>query len=176
MGFLTYQAECKLLEFLNEELPKVQEKYRTINAGGCGVFAQFLSEELTKLGIDHQIVWIGRHWYTKDKRKIKSLFRRVIKTNEGNLSLKYFHEEELSLAHLMVEVGNHLVDATGVYADLEDTCWEHLNIIGTLTLKQVTEMVSTPSGWNDEFDREHIKGVGSMVKKITKKIPKVLEI
>lgn len=165
-----------LYSALNSELPIVKDNFPEINYGGCGVFALFLSKELDKLGIEHSITWIGQYEGYDSDYNTHDLIHSIFDDNGSKTNVCDFHNNDLTLSHIMVVIDGYLVDATGVYLDLDDADWGNREELAIITQKQLELLVSKPDGWNDWFDRDNIPNVGKMVKKIMKKVAKGLEI
>jgi hypothetical protein len=160
----------KLFAVLRTEMPLVKSKFPRINSGGCGAFALFLSNELTKRNIKHKIVWIGDAFRGEEKKlgkKIHSIFNE-----NGRPTLNHFNDNGIYLTHAMVVINGKFVDATGVYDKFDDTnwCYGNRSVLTKITNEQLKNLVASPEGWNPSFDRELMPRVKKQVEKILKPI------
>lgn len=154
----------KLLSAL-ESLSVIGDKYKRINAGGCGVFALYLSEELEKRNVKHEIVWIGETWNNS-----KRVIRDVLKSN-SNLTLQVFNDNGVYLSHVMIKVGKRYVDAEGVFTGFNNTYWAARNryVLAKIKKKELSMLVESPDGWNPDFNRGLMPKIKKQVKKIMEK-------
>jgi hypothetical protein len=151
----------KLLRAL-ESLSIISDKYKSINAGGCGVFALYLSEELEKRNVKHEIVWIG-----ETCNNSKRVIRDVLNSN-SNFNLQIFNENGVYLSHVMIKVGKRYVDAEGVFTGFNNTYWAARNrfVLAKITKKELSMLVESPEGWNPSFNRGLMPKIKKQVKKI----------
>jgi hypothetical protein len=162
MGFLN------LFEVLKNDIPQVEERFDRINAGGCGVFALSLSDELNKKDIAHKIVWIGDALRNETEELHKKI-HHIFESNE-NLTLDTFNNKGLYLSHVMVVIDGKYIDATGLYDGFSQTSWLHRKVITEITNEQLRILADNEDGWNCSFDRELIPNVKEMVVDIMTKI------
>jgi hypothetical protein len=119
----------------------------------------YISEELNKREIKHDIVWIGNH-YT-NKKQIKDIF-----TNNSSPSLSEFGENGIFLSHVMIKVKKYFIDGSGVFKGYDNTEWTHRSVVTKLKIEQLKTLVSSPDGWNDKFDRKHMPKIKKLVNKV----------
>ena len=163
-----------LYSALNSELPYIDMHFPDLNCGGCGAFALYLSKELDKIGVDHSIVWIGENYGDCDE-DTHELLHSVFHDNGQWSNVTNFHDVDISLTHIMIDIDGYLVDSTGVYMSLDDTEFYMKSELGVITQEQLEWLVSNPEGWNSWFNRDDMPKVNKMVKKAMKKIAKNLE-
>jgi len=154
----------KVIYHLEPALPQVQNKFPSINWGGCGVFANLLANELDKLGVKYKIIWIGHE--ARHKKDIKDIFKHY----GGQVSLIDFNNRDIYLAHVMIKVGRKFIDASGVHKNLNDTQWGWYRLRHEITKEQLEFISLTSEGWNTSFNRNQIPRVEKEVKKIFYKV------
>lgn len=150
-----------------DELSAIKNKYPKVNCGGCGAVALYISEELNKREIKHEIVWIGN----VERRAYKSVIKEII-TECDEPTLVEFNDNGIYLSHIMIKVGNYFVDGTGAYKGFQNTTWSHRQIITKLKTKTLRCLVESEEGWNDAFNRNNMPKIKKMVKKTMEKIDK----
>lgn len=157
---------AKLLSVLNS-LSAVKESFYTINWGGCGVFALYLSDELNNRNIKHEIIWIGDSG--NSVRTAKNRIQKVFKNN-SNASLQHFRDCNVSLSHVMIRIGRKYIDATGVAIGFENTDWSYRSILTKMSNDELRSLVNEPKGWNDSFNRSLIPKVKEQIETIMKNL------
>jgi hypothetical protein len=111
--------------------PKLNEKYPNINYGGCGTFSYHLYKVLKdKYNIDTEIVYIKTDHAPGGKPDYDLKFSHIM--------LKYTNKDDTSDY-------TFYIDNNGVYKYLPD-------IIETLSLSKLEEMISIPELWNNKFN------------------------
>lgn len=151
--------KAKKLVSVLKGLSIVKDKYPKVNCGGCGAVALYISQELNKREIKHDIVWIGNS-YT-NKKQIKDIF-----TNNSNPSLSEFSENGIFLSHVMIKVKKYFIDGSGVFKGYDNTEWTHRSVVTKLKIEQLNALVSSPDGWNDRFDRSDMPKIKKLVNKV----------
>lgn len=154
----------KVIYHLEPVLPKVKEKFPTINWGGCGVFANLLATELDKLGVKYKIIWIG------DDSKHKKDIKRIFKDKGNDVCLLDFNNEFIWVSHIMIKIGRKFIDASGIYENFKTTEWNHREVICEITKKELELISLSNHGWNCSFNRTQIPKVERELKKIFKKV------
>jgi hypothetical protein len=149
----------KLITFLYEQFVDINEKVPRINHGGCGVFAEKLYMVLCNLGLTPKLIVIT------DNRK--GMNERV--KGEDNWSDKFGYA---SITHIVVKIGKHYVDSTGIYSSVKYVCEHHAYRISirevstTLTIDTLKDWNNNPYIWNDSFNRRHIKTIENKLEKV----------
>ena len=151
----------KLFSVLSK-LSVINQKYSNINRGGCGVFALYLSKELDKRNIKHDILWIGDDYHNAEK-----VIRNTFQSN-SNVTLEDFSDNGIFLSHVMVKIGKKFIDSEGVYKGFDNTRWSHRRVLSKMSNKELFKLVDSSHGWNDTFQRK-------LIPKIKKDIKKVME-
>lgn len=146
MSKLTTKFKVKLENTMN----KLNKAYRTINHGGCGVFAKELGEVLKTKG--YKVKYLLVFWnYTA--------LSMYVSTNKPN-SVRELNR--LNWGHIMVLVDGKLIDTDGVFNKLN----EKFPIIrnGRKYAVSLDESVLNEwlgddyrYNWNDTFDRERLE-------------------
>ena len=158
---------AKLISVL-EGLSIVKKTYRSVNCGGCGAVALYVSNELNKRDIKHDIVWIGDS-YNKHKKMVKS----ILKSNT-NVTLSEFNNNGIYLSHVMIRIKRgsnyYFVDGTGVYNGFDNTEWAYREVITTLKPKELKSLVDSEDGWNDAFNRNNMPKIKKLVNKVMEKL------
>jgi hypothetical protein len=158
---------AKLLSVLNG-LSIIEKKYSEVNCGGCGAVALYISDELNKRDIKHDIVWIGDSFFVN-----KKLIKSILKSNT-NVTLGEFNNNGIYLSHAMIRIRKGLnyyfVDATGVYNGFKNTEWKHRDILAKLKFEELKPLVDSADGWNEMFNRNDMPKIKTLVKDIMKKL------
>ena len=155
----------KLVSVLNE-LGKISKKYPTINYGGCGAFALYVSDELNKRNIKHDIAWIGN---TFGNSSMKKEIREIFKSN-SYVNLVEFNRNGIYLSHAMIKIKNNFVDAEGVFNGFNNTNWTYREVLATIKTDELRMLVNDEQGWNDEFNRKNMPKLKKDIEKIMKKL------
>ena len=158
---------AKLFSVLNE-LGKISKKYPTINYGGCGAFALYVSDELNKRNIKHDIAWIGSAW---DIRETKREIRKIFKSN-SYVNLRDFNDNGIYLSHAMIKIKNNFIDAEGVFNGFENAGWNLREVIATIKTDELRMLVNDEEGWNDSFNRKNMPKIKKDIEKIMEKLDK----
>ena len=153
---------AKLFSTLNS-LSVIGEKFKHINRGGCGAFALYLSKELDKRNIKHDILWIGDDYHNAEK-----VIRNTFQSN-SNVTLEDFSDNGIFLSHVMVRIGKKFIDSEGVYKGFDNTRWSHRRVLSKVSNKELFKLVDNPKGWNDTFNRKLMPKIKKDIKKIMEK-------
>jgi hypothetical protein len=156
----------RIINDIQTEIVNAGLKY-SINRGGCGVFAYYLSLALTKHNIPHEIratSW-DDDWEDSKLEKTKAILAGEM---EG---VKYLPQGEginwrksrrntytgHSCSHCMVYISEleHCVDGK----EYESESWGGYKY----TLEELRLAVSTPAGWNNAFKHSHIPLVRQII-------------
>ena len=150
----------EIIDNIQTEISKVGLE-NIINCGGCGVFAYYLSLALTKHNIPHEIRAISMwdwNWEGNKLKKTKAILAgemegvNYLPQGEGidwRKSRRNTYEGH-SCSHCMVYIPEleQCVDGeeyrNGYWGDYE------------YTLEELRLAVSTPEGWNKDFQRSNI--------------------
>lgn len=160
----------ELLNHLENELPKIGQKIEDINYGGCGMFAYYLSLELTKRNIKHNILWLGEYDYEMTDEEVMDKFYDVLETTGDSPVLYDFHRLEFDMNHIVIEVDAHYIDCEGVFADtFYFQCGRDL---GYISKKQLKSFVKN-GGWNDIYDQTNNAEMYLEIKKVFKKFANI---
>lgn len=146
---ITDEDKDILLERVMEMQCAVRQNYhlhRTVNNGGCGFFAKSLNNQLKQNSIDCKIVFMDR---TNPKKK------KLIKKSKSAEKLSLEERRALSAEHVLVQVGNLLIDATDIYVDVEPN--------GEYTEKELDYVLSR-GYWSMSYDRRKNKTIEKIIK------------
>jgi hypothetical protein len=145
---MTPEDKLRFIAFLEETLQFIDRHTPTlINSGGCGVFADLLTDELDKRGVEYQII---AFWEEKGKE---------IQTNTNNFlnnAVKPQNPHKIGVKHICVKlfdlfyVDSHGVESINtINADLQEV----------LTKSQLKALDDVKEAWNNIFDRECVKDI-----------------
>ena len=141
-----YAKEAKSLKFagLMEEGLRFVDKWTPtdINSGGCGIFADLLTDELDKYGIPYKIYGL----YDKtDKREVK------LKKNLEAFVLNGKTAKEFGIEHVMVLIEDIIyVDSEGINNLVVLSHYDKVEITKE-ALKKINDMEGI---WNETYDRD----------------------
>jgi hypothetical protein len=156
---------AKLVSVLNE-LGKISKKYPTINCGGCGAFALYVSDELNKRNVKHDIAWIGDTFGNNNvKREIKKIFK-----NNSYVNLTEFNCNGIYLSHVMIKIKSNFIDSEGVFNGFNNTSWGYRQVITTIKTDELRMLVNNEEGWNNYFNRKNMPKLKKDIEKIMKKL------
>lgn len=154
--------QTKFAGFIEEGMNYVNAWCKTeINEGGCGYFAQILSEKLTEKGIDHKVVAL---WYPSHKTgKMSS------QDKESEVNLKEFvsngtRRTNLGADHILVKVGDIYIDSTGIMNIAVMAATDKME----LTDEQVGKILDVVS-WNPIFDKECVPHMKQLMNEVWEK-------
>lgn len=126
-----------------------------INEGGCGVFAQLLSKELTDHGIEHKIYAL---FYEGNDPSYESNFKKFLETG------KVVDKDGTGANHICILVdGTLYVDSTGIINKEVAVAMDKIE----MTLDQLDGLVEK-GGWNPTFDKECISFIREHIQEIFK--------
>lgn len=140
---------CKLsfnknLETMQAEL---REECRTLNRGGCGVFAYLMGKKLKKEGVPFKIVIMLSRGECMEHKK---LVLDNVRNNRG----RYFLINKASFAHCFIKVGDLSFDGHFSNRELFDEFDDlYVNEENTYSLYDMFLAINL-GGWNDSFDRD----------------------
>jgi hypothetical protein len=149
---------CIQLErILTEQVPKINNRLRNINNGGCGYFALEMHKALAKKGIKAKIVlmrhdsfWGGNYTEQRVQERITMYGGKGLNTSyQKALKLKVQKRNGINLwnAHICVEVDGKFYDADGEF---------HGSAISKhLTIKTMELWLSIKSEWNSSFKEDN---------------------
>jgi hypothetical protein len=140
----TDSEKYKMVEFLSNFLPDMQTRIPTyINQGGCGIFAKHVYLNLTKMGYDVKIGFVGRNG---DKKPLNDL------TNNNTVSKKRF-----GVVHTVIQFSDYLFfDSDGITRTPTDIARQSRKkyFYGTISLESLEILIKNKYSWNDMFDRD----------------------
>lgn len=143
--------------FMQEGLNYVNSWTPTeINAGGCGIFAELLSTELNKYGIEHEICAL--YYSPKREGSMRALTNTLSFLKDGK------NVKDAGADHIVVKIGDIYVDATGLCNQLPLSSYKVI----VLTKEQLSDLDKKSKCWNPIFDR-------SQTPFITKKLDEMFE-
>jgi hypothetical protein len=145
------QNELEVIEFLNIYLPHCASKTHTmINAGGCGVHASILYNELKKLGLNPTPVAMCDFSDGENDEELKALIK---KRHENMLNFLRSGDVQLPMSpsHIVIQIDREVyVDCKGIVPGMD--------IIGASALVKLTkeqlDALIEKSDWNPIFDRD----------------------
>jgi len=153
-----------ILEYLNENLRRlVGERFIGVNVGGCGVFAYLLARELQAVGIEFTIAWLESD--TTDERFFEAI-SNAKKNNGGNYTLRDLNSEGIWCSHVMLMVGDKLVDCKGTFDNMNDAGWWNRVQVNGMELNDLRQLAMNEEGWNTSFDREQIPEMEKSIRNI----------
>jgi hypothetical protein len=163
----------KLEEIVNQ-LEPINDVVPNLNAGGCGIFALALADNLYAKGIRCKLAIIGVFGTTDENvynSKIYEVLERC-KKNNSEINAKQLHLNGLTLYHVMVEVetetGKVYLDSEGVYDHPRNSRWS-IEIEGLADIETIRPFIEHPVGWNQMYNRNFNAKVYKMVNSAVKK-------
>ena len=165
-------GKLKIIKEITKSLNPINNIYKEINHGGCGVYAHALSSILQQYGINSNIISIGIH-YSKPTHDINNVINESL-VNYGEINMHNLSLVGCKIFHLMVEVEIdnrfYFIDSTGVYEDISrNPIWNGidttiLSIDGRMNIKECYGLSNNPEGWNHLFNRSNIPGIYDYIK------------
>lgn len=132
----------KFTAFLEEGLTFVDCWTPTdINSGGCGIFAILLSDELTKMGIDHKIIalYMPHDGSEKDNADVK--LTEFINTGKK--------KGKLGISHVVIKLDELYLDSSGIVNPQALRARTRVEI----PKDKLQQLVDEKINWNPTFDR-----------------------
>ena len=131
---------------INKEVPN-------INYGGCGIFAEHLYYILIKLGVNCKIGVICNS-------DSKYGFECAVKNKD--------YDNMYGLRHIVIIVGNKMLDSNGVHTSLNDFTYIGVCISYAMKIEHLCE-ANDMDVWNPTFNRRHIKTIENKLNIVYKK-------
>lgn len=147
----------------------IDANFYKVNHGGCGVFANIVAKQLRKHYCGVFEIKVANQYVD-----IEAPINYVI-DELGLKSLKQWNDNDIVCRHIVLvfDEGSKrtltMFDSEGV-DNIKRTVMlnPHEWYAGSLTLKQLDDIASKKSGWNDTFDRAQIPEMKICIKKIFK--------
>lgn len=145
---------------LNNLVKILDDKFVSINSGGCGHFALTLGNQLKLHTDDVQIVYL--YSPKGDLEGVKDYFNECVEHS----CLKSFVTSGIPVSHLMVRCNDYLIDSSGVYESFNEfkSNGNDLEIIGDVDFDVVEYWVSS-SNWNKDFDIKKMPKLKNLIVK-----------
>jgi len=153
-----------MLSEIDKIVRHVNGLFYNINRGGCGVFASILAKELDELDVRYEICVINYNINHDKAEQLNNLVKTLREQNNNNkLTRNVLHDNGVYIEHVMLRIEGKYVDSTGVHKHIPNS-WGAGLTITTLTKDELHEMANTTLGWNNEFNRNQIKGITRKMK------------
>ena len=130
-----------------------------INAGGCGYFARLIARALISKGYDAKIVLT----YSEREMRGAEISNRAVKENELMRMMR------TPWRHVIVKVGEHLIDSTGIHENHTSYCLRNPNMGKVITenfdLSVLDYMLSSERrhNWNKTFNTNYVPAIGKII-------------
>lgn len=147
---MDYAAIEACLTKIGEE---VERKIRSVNCGGCGVYAVELAKRLESIGVKNYRI---RAYGDTDKVNItkveKTVFNSALPTNRED-----WNENGIQFHHVKLQFNNKLWDSEESVPVRKAKSWHWATLQqGYITRKALELLTAIPSNWNSWFDRKQI--------------------
>ena len=138
------------LELIGKLNQIIRTEILLINCGGCGIFAEYMSECLHKHGIPNQILLCDN---------TETPFE-TFKTNVNNAKNNgQFNPNYLSANHFMIKVGNLIFDG--------EDCYDNKDKIGFIVKGEYTldemSIANELGDWSDWYERNQNKKLKQII-------------
>lgn len=134
----------------------IRQKIKRINQGGCGFFAQYLHEILTKKGFKCTILCLD----SISGRTRSDHDRNLLHIHQGNRDLVHAYN------HLCVKVGGYRIDAGNVEKIKSRIVFEEYDSIGEITNPDLHFILSKKELWNGCYNREQNGKLKRLLRKV----------
>lgn len=142
------------LSNLTTALLTVNNKYTTINYGGCGAFAKILNDILLSKGYNVKYVMLSRH---------DSTIRNInMNCSSCMLDVNIRNIADDAWDHIMLLVNGRLIDSTGIYSKVKEIPeFENYKLSVPLPVKCFNTITSPKYNgmWNRKFQRSLIPDI-----------------
>lgn len=129
------------INLLADRISNINQKYSSINYGGCGTFSFYLNKSLKEnYNIDTDIVYI-------------------ISDNPPAGKPDY----DVKFSHIMIKLDNLFIDNNGIY---ESSNLPIDIILSNLSSNKLEEMINIPEIWNNIFDHTQKENLKNDILKI----------
>lgn len=138
---------AKVLDLLENQLPKIDNEFERINSGGCGIMAKLIAEQLDLLAINYDIVCKAGWGCSYSK----------MTNQQVNDMLDIDSEDNIPNSHVLIQVDGRIFDSEGEqFMDKESICAfvDHATVL---------RMVDADI-WNCTFDRDQEEGMRGYTK------------
>lgn len=144
----------RMIEFLTDALPFVNASTPTeVNCGGCGIFAQLLSDKLTEAGIDHTInvLVYGLPPQLEDDADAKREYSTCNKNLHELLNGNTEYLDKTGVDHIVICIdGTIYIDSTGIAMLAATQVASEINPIS----REQLDLLVEKGKWNPTFDRD----------------------
>ena len=139
---------------LSTQLPAIKNKVKSINSGGCGLYALLLHRKLKRHGIANQIVLVNQGFTTIDVARF--IARHEAKGINGAYQ-NMFKGVDPEFGYVMGNPlnGHIAVQIRGVLYDAKGHLTSDKAISAHLTDKTMEQFTRISSCWNYTFTREN---------------------
>ena len=151
-----------LIANLNSLGMDVNAKYRSINYGGCAVYAAIVGKELQALGVEVKVL-VGGGWSSNPAVSVDEARKNVKKIGRKT----DWHENNISFGHVGLEFfwkrRKYHYDSNGAHKPQKTLDGSTIHK-GRMTLEECTAIAAEPQGWNTSFNRRQIPALRRMIK------------
>ena len=137
------------LQLVIEEITKkISARIPYINSGGCIHFAYFLSLELSKRNIKHDIAVIDRYYSQDEYKTYKSKIRNC------------------GCSHVYIKIDNFgLIDGEGITTfETIKTRYFPGDFTAYYSLSEINYLRQIPDSWNDLYNRKNNRLLSQIIK------------
>lgn len=152
---MSEQRNKIIIQFLKQELPKIDKQFKYICSGGCGWFALILFEELKRINIQSEIYLLG---WERDSGVDNN------KINSCN-NLKELSEVYDGWNHVVVKACDHYMDSEGVTEHHEYTACRSKFNAGKLEHGCLVKFLepSEYNRWNSTFNTDQVPAIKNCI-------------
>jgi hypothetical protein len=152
----------KLTTFLDKLGDKINNNIEDVNYGGCCIVAYHVCTSLRAMGVKARVVV-----YDPGRPAMNTVRQELMKYGESNRSTKDWQRRGMGFWHVLVEFqyrgDRYLYDSDGCVSRAESRYRKGLR--GTLALVEAQGLISSPHGWNSDFDRRQIPKLEKTIQK-----------
>lgn len=156
---LKYKRKTKLEKAITKIQKKVSNNIKSVNNGGCGLFALFTHIELAKVGLASEIVVID----SSDKVVNKRETINKLMNNEAK-GVSDYSIRDTSFSHCLVKCQDVIFDSDEVIKPSRMDNYD----VGTYTLAEMAIAI-TVGGWNPSYDRGNNREMREIIQEIIQK-------
>lgn len=146
-----------------------RKEIKKLNYGGCGVFAYYLSRQLTELQIEHQIIILS---YFKITRKQQALINYHKVTDAAIKACN-----DISFSHIMIRIKNKYYDGYTFKATKEHNkvfYWASPTAQNQITFRttisqEILKHCLTTAQWSSEYSTNQTRKLSRLITKHLKR-------
>jgi len=142
---------AKVWNVLEHQLTDIDDKFRDINSGGCGIMANIVAEQLDLLSVGYSIACI-KSWSCD----------RDMSIEEVNHAIDNEDTSTIPNAHILIEINGQFFDCSGLVETEESTVAARID-------RETLQRMIDADCWNRCFDRSQTEGMREFTGNVFKK-------